>query len=287
MNISLELCAEFQRISIPCGSDQQEQLKEDIVRNGCHDPIVIWNNVIIDGHKRYEICKAEEIEFSVRSMSFSNKEEAICWVCRQRITQVSDTSIARRYLVGMLYENERKLYRSGKYHTDSHPEGKNTIMLTASEMKRSPSMIGLYGQFARAMNKIAERSPQMFESILSGEKKISMRKIIEGSAYVDEEAVLSADAKAYSLMERRRREKEKAAMEGEQPLTVGIKNMPAFDPDMELRGLTFTIPTWIMSIERVEQKTNMDLATGRAKDQLAKALRELENQIIHTLEVIQ
>jgi len=28
----------------------------NILKNGCYDPIKIWNGTIVDGHNRYEIC---------------------------------------------------------------------------------------------------------------------------------------------------------------------------------------------------------------------------------------
>ena len=70
-------------------------------------------------------------------------------------------------------------------------------------------------------------------------------------------------------------------------LTTGIKEMPAFDPDMEIRGVTLTIPTWIASIARAEQKTDMSLATDYAKKQLAEGLLRLKAQIQKTLEAIE
>ena len=70
------------------------------------------------------------------------------------------------------------------------------------------------------------------------------------------------------------------------PLSTGIKEMPAFDPDMEIRGLTLTIPTWMASIARAEQKTDMSIATDYAKKQLAESLLRLEAQIEKTLEAL-
>lgn len=84
---------------------------------------------------------------------------------------------------------------------------------------------------------------------------------------------------------RNRRTKEIAPeIEYETPLVVGIKEMPAYDPDMELRGLTLTIPTWIMAIRRVENKTVE--ATELAKRQLSNNLNQLREEIDRILGVI-
>ena len=75
-------------------------------------------------------------------------------------------------------------------------------------------------------------------------------------------------------------------MEDETPLITGIKEMPAYDPDMELKGLNLTIPTWIGVIARAETKMNVELATARAKEQLTANLMRLREQVSHTLEVL-
>ena len=62
--------------------------------------------------------------------------------------------------------------------------------------------------------------------------------------------------------------------------------MPAFDPDMELNGLALTIPTWTAAIARAESKSDMALVSDKAKDQVRKSLKYLEDQIQKTLEAL-
>ena len=54
-------------------------LKADIIKNGCINPIIIWNGLIVDGHNRYRICKENNIEFKTKEMNFANKQEAMIW----------------------------------------------------------------------------------------------------------------------------------------------------------------------------------------------------------------
>ena len=71
------------------------------------------------------------------------------------------------------------------------------------------------------------------------------------------------------------------------PLEVGIKEMPAFDPYMEFRGLMLTIPTWINAIARARGRSNIEMVSGSTREQLANTLRSLEKEIMQTLEVIE
>ena len=63
--------------------------------------------------------------------------------------------------------------------------------------------------------------------------------------------------------------------------------MPAFDSDIEFRGLMLTIPTWINAIARVRGKSNIELVSVSTRDQLANTLHGLEKEITQTLEVIE
>lgn len=54
-------------------------LKADIIKNGCINPIIVWNDLIVDGHNRYKICKENNIEFKTKEMNFANKQEAMIW----------------------------------------------------------------------------------------------------------------------------------------------------------------------------------------------------------------
>ena len=54
-------------------------LRADIIKNGCINPIIVWNGLIVDGHNRYRICKENNIEFKTKEMNFANKQEAMIW----------------------------------------------------------------------------------------------------------------------------------------------------------------------------------------------------------------
>ena len=61
--------------------DEFERLESLIVKDGViFNPILIWNDVIIDGHNRYNVAKKHKIEFTTNEISFESDEEAICWI---------------------------------------------------------------------------------------------------------------------------------------------------------------------------------------------------------------
>ncbi len=54
-----------------------------------------------------------------------------------------------------------------------------------------------------------------------------------------------------------------------------VKDMPAFDPDSYVSSLILTIPSWISSIERTAENSNIETISLKAKYDLADSLEKL------------
>ena len=66
-------------------SAEYEELEDSIQREGCRDPIIVWNGLIIDGHNRYDICKKNNVPFDVRDMEFDDKGDALTWMITNQL----------------------------------------------------------------------------------------------------------------------------------------------------------------------------------------------------------
>ena len=62
-------------------------------------PIMVWGDIIVDGHNRYNICKKHNIPFDVKNLEFGSKEEAILWMVRQQIGRRTLTPLQRIQIV--------------------------------------------------------------------------------------------------------------------------------------------------------------------------------------------
>ena len=100
---------EFKRLIQLCSSDKHEQLEENILRDGCNEPLCVWNETILDGHHRYEICKRHKIPFKIVYIFLHRREEAIAWICANELTRHNVTEEAKWYLIGKKYETEQVL----------------------------------------------------------------------------------------------------------------------------------------------------------------------------------
>ena len=64
-----------------------------------------------------------------------------------------------------------------------------------------------------------------------------------------------------------------------------IKDMPEYDPDAEVIGLTLTIPSWSSSIDRIG-RTDLDSVSASARAKLFNALTDLQNTIVSMISAI-
>ena len=76
---NLKIDIELENLLPRLDEEKYKLLEEDIKKNGCINPIIVWNGIIVDGHHRYKICQANNISFKTKEMQFDNKQEAMIW----------------------------------------------------------------------------------------------------------------------------------------------------------------------------------------------------------------
>ena len=292
---------EFKRLSVPLSPEEERRLENSLVREGCKKPIAVWHGCILDGHKRYEICSYEEMEYETVEMDFATKDEALLWACKERLATAKHNSAAFRYLLGKRYVLERMMYKQNpeKVHITyvKKLDRVGAVCGTlAGETRMNPGTVRKYGTLALQLDRIAEKDMAMFEAILADKIPLTYEKVVKYSEMEPVKLISTRRRLLHDDIKMRQRRPRKKAAEGEKkeekaeravPLEMGIKEMPAFDPDMEFRGLALTIPTWMNAIARTRAKTDIESVSEATKAQLAVILRRLEDQITQTLEVIE
>lgn len=88
--------------------DDYKALEQSLLTDGFKGaPIMVWGDVIVDGHNRYAICKKHNIPYEVKNIEFENKEEAMRWMVRQQIGRRTLTPLQRIKVV----EKYRPFYK--------------------------------------------------------------------------------------------------------------------------------------------------------------------------------
>ena len=82
MNIIIDL--EFKDLIPPLAPEEYSGLEENILAEGCRDALVLWGDVLVDGHNRYEICKKHDLPFKTVQAEFGSRNEAVEWIIRNQ-----------------------------------------------------------------------------------------------------------------------------------------------------------------------------------------------------------
>ena len=300
---------EFKKLIPPLSRKEYQQLEENLLDDGCRDPIIIWNGVIVDGHNRYEICMKHKIPFAIIEKNFTCREEAIAWICANQLGRRNVSEETRKYLIGKQYETTKitsriknpqgknQYYRTNRGTFDHRPNQYPSKCSTANEIAKANRIargtVEKYAIYSRAVDTIAEKDPEIVPKILSGQYKIAHNNIVELSK-LNKEDIKKVERKIQQVQEpyvkyNRIRavlnETQRKAKEGESVPTV--KDMPAFDPDADINSLTLTIPSWISSINRVHTKTDLSIISSQARKRLINELYSLFVQIEELLDEIE
>ena len=102
---------EFRDWIIPLTAEEFSQLNQNLIEDGCRDPLVVWRQngvaVLVDGHHRYTICKANNIPFRVEERQFSSREEAKNWIILNQLGRRNISPAQRAYLIGKIYRETK------------------------------------------------------------------------------------------------------------------------------------------------------------------------------------
>lgn len=99
----LRIDKEFESLIAPLSDSEYEHLKQNILSDGCREPIAVWDGVILDGHNRYKICTENKIPFQTVSMNFADRSEAIMWMLKNQLGRRNLTDFQRNE-VSLKYE---------------------------------------------------------------------------------------------------------------------------------------------------------------------------------------
>lgn len=95
----LKIDPEFEALIPSLSSEELTMLEESIVANGCETPLIVWDNIIVDGHNRYAICQKHSIPFAVEEKQFNSREAVMLWMLRNQLGRRNLNNYQRSELV--------------------------------------------------------------------------------------------------------------------------------------------------------------------------------------------
>ena len=83
----------------PLTPEEPEALERSILAEGCRDALVLWGDVLVDGHNRYGICQKHGLPFqTVQHPRFKSMDDVHLWMIDQHLGRRSVSDFQRGVL---------------------------------------------------------------------------------------------------------------------------------------------------------------------------------------------
>ena len=97
MNITVS--EELKAYIDPLTPDEHAALERSLLAEGCRDALVLWGDILVDGHNRYGICTKHGLPFqTVQNPRFQSMEDVHLWMIDQHLGRRSVSDFQRGVL---------------------------------------------------------------------------------------------------------------------------------------------------------------------------------------------
>lgn len=183
-NPTLKIDPEFKNLIPPLSSEEKLQLQANLKEFGCLDPLIVWlsQDILLDGHNRYEICMTEQIPYKIMEIDLPNRQAAISWIANHQLGRRNITPETASYLRGKRYLH-LKGDRSDNLKQNS-PNGKNFLSVDvakslAEQYKVSDRTIRNDANFTSALDTLAQSlGDELKHSILTRTAGLNKKDIL-------------------------------------------------------------------------------------------------------------
>ena len=102
----------------PLSADEHEALERSILAEGCRDALVLWGDLLVDGHNRYGICQKHGVAFeTVQAKHFQNIDDVHLWMIDQHLGRRSVSDFQR----GVLALRKREIIAARRAQAAEQP----------------------------------------------------------------------------------------------------------------------------------------------------------------------
>ena len=142
----------------PLTPEEHDALERSILAEGCRDALVLWGDVLVDGHNRYGICQKHGLPFqTVQNTRFQSMEDVHLWMIDQHLGRrsVSDfqrgvLALRKREIVAERRARAAAAFVAGNAQAETQPEESSATAAPAAASVAPPEDLSSREAIARA-----------------------------------------------------------------------------------------------------------------------------------------
>lgn len=183
---------EFRTLIPPLTDDEFARLEKSVLAEGVREPILTWNNTIVDGHNRYRICESHGLECPNRERDFASRDAAKLFIIANQLGRRNLTPGQKAALVIEQQEAEvreaarlRKLQaaranggdRKSAEYRENHDGTQRAQRVNATEPDKPKGRTaeilaekaGVGHMTIKRALKVKRENPELYEKVKNGE----------------------------------------------------------------------------------------------------------------------
>ena len=215
---------EFKALIPPLTPEEYAGLETSILSEGCRDALVLWGDILIDGHNRYEICTRHGVPYKTIVYKFDDRDAVKEWIILNQFARRNINSYQRSVLAlelrPILGARSKQGKRNDLYPTLDKSDDLDTLKELAAIANVGRSTI------AKVVRIEAEADEETKDKLRRGETTINK------------------EYRAVMLEKKKAEQAEKIAESAKQPKTAGVVDI--YNTDKKYRVI-YADPPWSYS----------------------------------------
>jgi len=206
MNIKIN--DELRAYTDPLTASEYAALESSILTEGCRDALVLWGEVLIDGHNRYAICRKHNIDFkTVQNDSFATTEDVMLWMIDNHLARRSVSDFQR----GMLALRKKAILTArAKAQEESEPDATPAEPPTPRPLATREEVAKAAGISSNAISRIEKiqktAAPELVEAVRAGTISINAAAAVASLPSEEQVAAVAAGKKELQQVAKQVRE---------------------------------------------------------------------------------
>lgn len=218
MNITVN--EELKRYIDPLTPEEHDSLERSIQAEGCRDALVLWGDILVDGHNRYGICQKHGLPFqTVQNTRFQSIEDVHLWMIDQHLGRRSVSDFQRGVLALRKREivaerRVRALAPSTEQATQPEPEPLISREATAKAARLSSGQVVMIEKIQK------QAAPELVAALKSGTISINAAAAVASLPAEEQVAAAMAGKDELKQAAKRVRESKRKPREESPPATA-------------------------------------------------------------------
>lgn len=187
----------------PLTSHEYEALERSILAEGCRDALVLWGDILIDGHNRFAICRKHGLSFNtVQNDKFNAIEDVMLWMIDNHLARRSVSDFQR----GMLALRKKailadRVKAQKEAEPEAGPEAAPEMPPERPPLSTREEVAKVAGISSNAISRIEKiqktATPELVEAVRSG--AISLNAAAAVASLPEEKQVAAVNAGSKEL----------------------------------------------------------------------------------------